>query len=92
MTSEEIQARIDRIQLEKRYKALLEEQVSPPQSKEKNFVTEALKTAGQSAIQNVATQTFNYVMGSLINKVAGKDSKQGNDRVVNPYKGQKDKN
>lgn len=99
MTDEEIQAKIDRINLEKKYKALLEEQNNTGKNddKGKNKSNSSDVSKGQKLVEdvvynsakNIGTQSVTYLMGiganALLEKVA-------NDKnAINPKKGQKDK-
>lgn len=80
LSDAELREAINRLELEKRYKEL-ERSAHPPKSNEgKKFVENVLKKSGE----NIATQFTTYVMGTVINKVAGSE-------IVNPKKGQKDK-
>lgn len=84
LTNEELQARIDRLRMEKSYKDLLKEVNAPTISKGKSFVNGVLETSAR----NIATQTVTYVMGVGVNKAL---EKVFGEKVVNPKKGQKDK-
>lgn len=85
LSNEELQAKVDRLQLEKRYRDLMKE-ANPPQSKKgKQFVTSILEQSGK----NIATQLSTYVMGKGVNAMF-KDV-FNEDSIVNPKKGQKDK-
>lgn len=79
-TDEELQAKIRRLELEKKYKELSK----PAEQKKifdgKRFVVGVLEASGK----NIATQAATYAMGTLLNKATGSN-------VVNPKKGQKDK-
>lgn len=80
MTDEELKKKIERLELEKRYKDLSKSQVSEG----KKFVFNILKNSGN----NILTQLTTYGMGVLINKIF---EKYTGEKVVNPKKGQKDK-
>ena len=85
LSNEELQAKIDRMQLEKRYKDLMKEQAPKQQSsKGKDFVAGILEQSGK----NIGSQLSTYLVGKGVNKLF-KDA-FGED-VVNPKKGQKDK-
>lgn len=84
MTDAELQARISRLEMEKKYKDLLKYN-QPQTSKGRKFVMGVLETSGR----NIATQATTYVMGRAVNKAF---AKAFNDpQIVNPKKGQKDK-
>lgn len=82
MTDQELRDRINRLQLEKQYKSLLEPSGQKTVNKGKAFVQNVLETSGK----NIATQLTTYAMGTLVNKYIGKGK-----QIVNPKKGQKDK-
>jgi len=84
LSDAELRERIARLDLEKRYKELAKSQVKPD-SEGKKFVKEVLTNSGK----NVATQLSTYVMGTAVNKMF-KDV-FGDDAIINPKKGQKDK-
>lgn len=84
MTDAELQAKISRLEMEKRYKDLLKYN-QPQTSKGRKFVMSVLETSGR----NIATQATTYMMGRAVNKAF---AKAFNDpQIVNPKKGQKDK-
>lgn len=80
LTTEELQARINRLKLEKEYKSLLSES----RSKGRKAVEDVLMDIGKNTAKNLGTQSCVYAIGTMINKLAGKD-------IVNPKKGRKDK-
>lgn len=80
LSDAELREAISRLELEKRYKELARSANPPKTNEGKKFVENILKKSGE----NIATQFTTYVMGTLVNKVAGSD-------IVNPKKGQKDK-
>lgn len=84
LTNEELQARIDRLRMEKSYKDLLNEVNAPAISKGKSFVNGIME---QSA-KNIGTQAATYLMGTAVNKLF---EKSFGESIVNPKKGQKDK-
>ncbi len=85
MTDEELREKINRLQLEKQYASLMKE-VNPPKStRGKDFVTRVLEKSGE----NITTQLTTYAMGTAVNKALG--GLLGDDAIVNPKKGQKDK-
>lgn len=87
MTDEELRAKIQRLELEKRYRDLMKEEVARknPPSKGKAFVMNVLEQSGK----NVATQTVTYMMGRGINKMFKNVFDDAS--IINPKKGQKDK-
>lgn len=85
MTDEELNAAIDRLQLEQRYNQLTAPANEEKESKGKKWAMDVLEKSGT----NIATQTMTYIMGTAVNKVLSSmvDDKQ----AINPKKGQKDK-
>ena len=85
MTDEELNAAINRLQLEQRYNQLTAPVNAEKESKGKKWAMDILEKSGT----NIATQTMTYVMGTAVNKVLSSivDDKQ----AINPKKGQKDK-
>lgn len=81
MSDDELRSRIARIELEQSYAKVSADNVS----KGKAFMNEVLERSGK----NIATQFTTYVMGSAVN-TAFRDV-FGDDAIVNPKKGQKDK-
>lgn len=65
MSNEELQAAINRIQLERRYSELTAKQTS----RGKKFVMDVLEASGKSVAKDLTT----YAMGSAVNKIAGQD-------------------
>ena len=84
LSDTELQQKIKRLEMEKRYKDLAKSD-DPQQSKGKAFVMDVLEKSGK----NIATQFATYVMGTAVNK-AFKNAFD-DDAIVNPKKGQKDK-
>jgi hypothetical protein len=85
MSEDELREKINRLQLEKQYANLMKE-VNPPKStKGRDFVTRVLEKSGE----NITTQLTTYAMGTAVNKALG--GLLGDDAIVNPKKGQKDK-
>lgn len=84
LSDTELQEKIKRLEMEKRYKDLAKSN-SPQQSKGKAFVMDVLEKSGK----NIATQFATYVLGTAVNK-AFKNT-FSDDAIVNPKKGQKDK-
>ena len=86
MSDEEIQAKIDRIGLERRYSELVSSSSAKKEvSRGQKFMQDVLEQAGK----NVATQTVTYLMGTGANKVL--EQITGDKQAINPKKGQKDK-
>ena len=87
MSDEELNARIERLKLEQKYAELTKEKEDPKSetSKGKKIVEEILTNSAK----NVGSQAATYLMGTLMNKVL--ESVDGDDKAINPKKGQKDK-
>lgn len=85
LSDEELQAKVDRLTLEKRYRDLMKEKNPPQSNKGKNFVSGILEQSGK----NILTQASTYAMGRVVNTMFAKVAKD--DAIVNPKKGQKDK-
>jgi uncharacterized protein YaaW (UPF0174 family) len=85
MSDAEIQDKIDRLELEKKYKSLMNEVYPPPSHEGKKFVKKVLEKSGE----NITTQLATYAMGTVVNKALA--DLTGDKSVVNPKKGQKDK-
>ena len=86
MTEDELRSKIQRLKLEKRYKDLMKATAPPPKStKGRDFVQRVLEKSGE----NIMTQLTTVVMGKAVNATIGK--MLGDDSLVNPKKGQKDK-
>lgn len=84
LSDAELQEKIKRLELEKRYKDLAKSN-APQQSKGKAFVMDVLEKSGK----NVATQFATFVLGTTVNKMF-KDV-FNDEAIINPKKGQKDK-
>ena len=67
LTTEELNARIKRLQLEKTYKDLIKDTEST--TKGKNFVMDILESSGK----NLLTQVTNHYGAKALNKVIGED-------------------
>lgn len=80
LSDAELKEAISRLELEKRYRELARSSEPPKTNEGRKFVENVIKKSGE----NIATQFTTYVMGTMINKVAGSE-------IVNPKKGQKDK-
>ena len=89
LSNEEIQAKIDRMNLENRYKTLAQERIDAVSNKEvskgRKIVDEILIEAGK----NVGKQAAIWAFGTAGNKVI--ESLTGEKGALNPKKGQKDK-
>lgn len=86
MTEDELRSKIQRLELEKRYKDLMKATAPPPKStKGRDFVQRVLEKSGE----NIMTQLTTVVMGKAVNATIGKMF--GDENLVNPKKGQKDK-
>lgn len=89
LSNEEIQAKIDRMNLENKYKTLVQERIDAVSKKEESkgrkFIEEVLTNAGK----NVATQAAVWGMATLGNKAI--EAAFGEKNALNPKKGQKDK-
>ena len=71
LSTEELRARIDRLELEKNYKKLLSETRKETVNKGKNFVEEVLTNSGK----NLATQIMNHYGSKALNKLIGEKVK-----------------
>lgn len=86
LTDDELRAKVQRLELEQRYRDLLKKNVPEKgNSKGKEFVTDVFEKSGK----NIATQAVTYIMGRGVNKMF--KNIFGDDAIVNPKKGQKDK-
>lgn len=91
LSDTELQDKIKRLELEKRY-AELAKQVSPPKStRGKDFTLRVLEKIGENSLVNIGTQAANKALGTAINKAFKVDSADTVNRIVNPNKGQSDK-
>lgn len=89
MTDAEINERLERMTLEKKYRDAQRDEMA--QSRGKNFATNCLESIGKNVIVNLGTQAGNHIVGNAINRLAGVSSDDANKRIVNPQKGQSDK-
>ena len=89
MTDAEINERLERMALEKKYRDAQREEMA--QSRGKKFAMDCLETIGKNVIINLGTQAGNHIVGNAINRLAGVSSDDANKRIVNPQKGQSDK-
>ena len=89
MTDAEINERLERMALEKKYRDAQREEMA--QSRGKKFAMDCLESIGKNVITNLGTQAGNHIVGNAINRLAGVSSDDANKRIVNPQKGQSDK-
>ena len=89
MTDAEINERLERMALEKKYRDAQKKEMA--QSRGKKFAMDCLESIGKNVIVNLGTQAGNHVVGNAINRLAGVSSDDANKRIVNPQKGQSDK-
>lgn len=89
MTDAEINERLERMALEKKYREAQKDEMA--QNRGKNFATNCLESIGKNVIVNLGTQAGNHIVGNAINRLAGVSSDDANKRIVNPQKGQSDK-
>ena len=83
ISSEELQKKISRIQLEKQYRDL----TTKPKTVSKG--RQILNSILESSSKNIGTQLATYLMGNMVNSVAKALGSELD--IVNPKKGQKDK-
>ena len=83
ISSEELQKKINRIQLEKQYRDL----TTKPKTVSKGH--QILNSILESSSKNIGTQLATYLMGNMVNSVAKALGSEAD--IVNPKKGQKDK-
>ena len=83
ISSEDLQKKINRIQLEKQYRDL----TTKPKTVSKG--RQILNSILESSSKNIGTQLATYLMGNMVNSVAKAFGSEAN--IVNPKKGQKDK-
>lgn len=75
MSDEELNARINRMTLEKRYM----DAVNSMQPKSKGKVKDLIERIASKSIEDIGTQAGSYALGTLVNEVTG-------SKVVNPRK------
>ena len=91
LTDSELQEKIKRLELEKRYSELATS-VNPPKStRGKDFTIRVIEKIGEQSLVNIGTQVANKALGTAINKAFKVDSNDTVNRIVNPNKGQSDK-
>lgn len=83
ISSEELQKKINRIQLEKQYRDL----TTKPKTVSKG--RQILNSILESSSKNIGTQLATYLMGNMVNSVAKALGSEAD--IVNPKEGQKDK-
>lgn len=91
MTDAEINERLERMALEKKYRDAQKEAAEAAQSRGQKFAMKCLESIGEKVITNIGTQVGNHFFGEGINRLAGVASDDVNNRIVNPQKGQSDK-
>ena len=89
MTNDEINERLERMALEKKYRDAQKDEIA--QNRGKNFAMNCLESIGKNVIVNLGTQAGNHIVGNAINRLAGLSSDYANKLIVNPQKGQSDK-
>ena len=89
MTDAEINERLERMNLEKKYRDAQRDEMA--ESRGKKFAMNCLESIGKNVIVNLGTQAGNHIVGNAINRLAGVSSDDANKRIVNPQKGQTDK-
>lgn len=86
LSDAELRSRINRMEMEKRYRDLTVSLNPPKQKSATRKIAESIVT---KSIENVGAQTVTYFLGTGVNKAA---SRIFNDpAIINPKKGQKDK-
>ena len=89
MTNDEINERLERMALEKKYRDAQRDEIA--QNRGKNFAMNCLESIGKNVIVNLGTQAGNHIVGNAINRLGGVASDDDKNRIVNPQKGQSDK-
>lgn len=89
MTNDEINERLERMALEKKYRDAQRDEIV--QNRGKNFAMNCLESIGKNVIVNLGTQAGNHIVGNAINRLGGVASDDEKNRIVNPQKGQSDK-
>ena len=89
MTNDEINERLERMALEKKYRDAQRDEIA--QNRGKNFAMNCLESIGKNVIVNLGTQAGNHIVGNAINRLGGVASDDEKNRIVNPQKGQSDK-
>ena len=89
MTNDEINERLERMALEKKYRDAQRDEIA--QNRGKYFAMNCLESIGKNVIVNLGTQAGNHIVGNAINRLGGVESDDEKHRIVNPQKGQSDK-
>lgn len=76
MSNEELQAKVDRLALEKRYKDLMAELNPPKDKKGSRFVKEWMKKSSD----NIVPQVMNHYGAKLANKLIGEEAVYANNK------------
>lgn len=82
LSDDELNRKVKRLELEKRYKDLSRNEGS---ARGKKFILDVLEASGK----NILTQAVTYVAGVGVNKLLGMAFED--QKAINPKKGQKDK-
>lgn len=91
LSNDELNTKIKRLELEKRYKELATT-VNPPKStRGRDFALRVIEKIGENTLVNIGTQAANKALGEAINRGFSVDSSDTVNRIVNPNKGQSDK-
>lgn len=90
MTEEELNAKIKRLELEKRYTSLMKETAPSPTKKDKRIEAgkQLVNRMLSRSAENIGTQLITYAMGTATNKAARAVFKDITRDIVNPYQGQ----
>jgi len=83
MTDQELKEKIERMQLEERYKKLLDS-LDPPAQPKSSRVKKVITDMLESGARDIGSQATSYIIGTMINQITGQD-------VVNPKKAHKPK-
>lgn len=88
MTDAEINERLERMALEKKYRDTQRQVEEAAQSRGKKFAMKCLESIGEKVIVNLGAQAGNHLVGDAINRLAGVASDDEKHRIVNPQRGQ----
>lgn len=93
MTVDELNEKIKRMELEKRYSSLLKETAPAPTTRDKRVKAgkELVNKILSKSAENIGTQLVTYAMGTATNKAARALFKDIKGDIVNPYQGQSEK-
>ena len=83
MTDEELREKINRLQLEKQYAALMKETNPPKSTKGKDFVIDILKRSGE----NLLPQVINHYGAKAFNQIIGQ-TKEVKEKKKDPLTGE----